>query len=259
VTQAETKTKLEREHFAETLEVLDRGARLLEEAYRELWQSRESERSERELSRGEALRDLCHEIKNPLAGVRGLVALVERELEPGTKALRLIEGIKDGLDALDSLLTRRTLAEEEETDAGSVAEEACGLTLAEGRAAGKDLRFRIDAPAGIELPVSSADFRSIVFNLVRNAAEACERYGTVTVRLESTLDALTLSVQDDGRGLPSVSDAEMCRRGFSTKAKGRGIGLALVSELVERAGGTITFTRLVPGTVARVELPRSGR
>jgi signal transduction histidine kinase len=138
-----------------------------------------------------------------------------------------------------------------------VAEEACGLTLAESRALGKDVRFRVEAPGGIELPVSSADFRSIVFNLVRNAAEACERTGNVTVRLESSLQALTLSVQDDGRGLPSVPEPEMRRRGFSTKAKGRGLGLALVSEIVERSGGRLSFERLAPGTLARVELPRS--
>jgi len=249
----------EQDKLADALAAFDQGARVLERAYRELWAARESERGAGRLFASERVRDLCHELRNPLGGVRGLASLLRRELEKGRsseRSHRLLQRMDEGLAAVDSILGRYSRDEEERADAGAVAEETAGLALAENRADGGNVRFRVEAPEGIELPLSAARFRELLQNLVRNAAQACGAEGTVSLTVESTLEDVTVWVDDDGVGLPSVPDELLFRRGFSTKGTGRGRGLALVSELVEQAGGTITFGRLERGTRVRVRLPR---
>ena len=242
----------------ETLAAFDQGARLLEDAFRELWSARERERGETTFLGSERVRDLCHEIRNPLAGVRGLASLLRRELErlPESRALRILDKIIAGLDGVDLVLRRDASDGAARSDAGVVAEEIAGLALAESEAAGHDIRFRVEAPEGIELPVAASAFRRILSNLVRNAAEACGERGIVTLRVESTLEDVSVTVEDTGRGLPEVPDAELLRRGFSTKGKDRGRGLAVVDDSVREAGGSLELSRRAVGAMARVRLPR---
>lgn len=245
--------------LADALAAFDQGARLLEEAYRELWSAQQVERSHVALQISETLRDLRHEVRNPLGGVRGLVRLLERELEAGPstpKALRLLAALARGLEAVDEALERGTAEAESRCDAGEVAEETAGLVLAESRARGADIRFRVDARPGIELPVSAARLRGALANLVRNAAEACGASGTVALGVRSNLDEVVVTVDDDGCGLPAVDDLHLFRRGFSTKGAGRGRGLAVAEEIVRAAGGTLYFCRKERGTQARLRFPR---
>lgn len=245
--------------FSEALAAFDQGARILESAYRELWSARELERRESALGESERIRDLCHEIKNPLGGVRGLGELLRRELTAATvseRADRLLDGMLRGLDTLESTLGRHTEAENSRADAGAIAEETAGLALAEARANGRDVTIRVEAPQGVELPVPARTFRSILSNLVRNGVEAADPGSRVTLRVESDLREVRILVDDTGRGLPNVPDVTLFRRGFSTKGTGRGLGLALLSELVNEHGGTIFFCRKERGTIARVRLPR---
>lgn len=245
--------------LADALAAFDQGARLLEEAYRELWTAQHAERGAASLELSERMRDLRHEVRNPLGGVRGLAQLLARELRTTAvppKVDRLLGALLRGLDAVDAALERATGDADDRCDAGEICEETAGLALAEARSRGADLTFRVDAPAGIELPVPAARLRAILANLVRNAAESCGELGRVAIRVESSLDAVVVTVQDDGCGLPRVDDASLFRRGFSTKAEGRGRGLALVDDLVSACGGTLFLGRESRGTIARVRLPR---
>ncbi len=248
--------------LADALAAFDQGARLLEDAYRELWSAQRAERGAASLELAERLRDLRHEVRNPLGGVRGLARLLVRELSAhpsSEKAHRLLDALVRGLDAVDSALDRATAEAEGACDAGEVAAEAAGLALAETRARGADVTFTVDAPRGIELPVAGARLRAVLANLVRNAAEACGARGAVAIGVRSGVDAVTVTVEDDGCGLPPVDDAVLFRRGFSTKGEGRGRGLALVDSMVAGAGGTLTFGRKPRGTIARVRFPREVR
>jgi signal transduction histidine kinase len=245
--------------LADALAAFDEGARLLEQAYRELWATHAGQRSTQELAAAERIRDLCHDLRNPLGGVRGLASLLRRELsgrDASERAVRLLDRMDEGLLAMDSLLRGHGERDEQRADAGAIAEETASLTLAESRAEGGSVEIRVEAPSGIELPLPAAAFREVLANLVRNAAQACGERGTVRIRIESRWDDVLVWVEDDGPGLPSVPDEVLFRRGFSTKGSGRGRGLAIAAGIVERAGGSIRLCRLQPGTLARVRIPR---
>lgn len=253
----------EREALLDALTAFDRGASMLEEAYRELWKSREVERSEMERHGSESIRDLCHEIGNPLTGVRGLADLLARELNStnaSERAKRLLDKMRHGLEVMHDLTATRGSASTVAADAGTLIDEAVGLSLAANRAEAGAVDFSIEVPDGVELPVSGSDFRVIVGNLVRNATEACGTKGRVGVCLASTASEVTLTVTDTGGGFPDVPHDVLFRRGFSTKGPGRGRGLALVIERVEHAGGRVRITRTPENeTQVRVTIPRGGQ
>ncbi len=246
----------------EALDALDQGARALETAYRELWTAREHERRGRDLAFAERMRDLGHELKNPLGGVRGLAILLERDLAEtlaSEKSRRLARRIREGLLHVESVLQGRLAAPEGSSDPRAVALEIADLARAERYADGHDVVVEVEAPEGIELPIPAARLAEILGNLVRNAAEATEAAtsaGRVLIRVASNADEVIVEVADDGCGLPDVPAAAIGQRGFSTKGEGRGRGLAIVRELLDACAGTLTFQRTSPGTRAVVRIPR---
>ncbi len=246
----------------DALSAFDQGTRVLESAYRELWSARESERRRHEIALAERLRDLGHEIKNPLGGVRGLAALLGRELEESgasARAKRLVEALQGGVRAVESVLEIHVRAPEGAAEAEAIAYEVTELAKAEGDAQGHELEFVVDCRKGIELPIAPSRLREVLANLVRNACEATAPRGTVRLCIDSRPDEVVIEIEDDGAGLPDANVEDLFRRGVSTKGAGRGRGLAIARELVEEVGGAIVLERRVRGARARAVFPRRPR
>jgi two-component system CitB family sensor kinase len=107
---------------------------------------------------------------------------------------------------------------------------------------------------------------TVVGNLLDNAVDSAAGKGSGWVELSLREDAaggLRLRVRDSGPGLPAGHHEDIFRAGWSTKpatgAGGRGIGLALVAQLVRRLGGTVVAADAEdgPGAVFEVRLPAS--
>jgi sensor histidine kinase regulating citrate/malate metabolism len=123
---------------------------------------------------------------------------------------------------------------------------------------GIDLRLAVDS----ELPrldhELSADVGTVLGNLVDNGVDAAASAGgtRVDVRLALDDEAVLVQVADSGPGVPA--DAEIFRRGYTTKpgdASGRGVGLALVQLVCERRSGTVSVHN-DEGAVFTARLPR---
>jgi signal transduction histidine kinase len=244
----------------EALESFDQGARVLERAYRELWSAREEERRRFETEAAERVRDLGHEIKNPLGGVKGLAVLLERELEESgasARALRLARSLRAGVAAVESVLDATLRAPEGASDAESIAHETVDLARAESDAEGHRIAFTVSCPSGIELPLAPSRLREVLANLVRNAVDATAPEGAIVVSILSNVEAVTVIVEDDGEGPPNGDLEELFRRGASTKGEGRGRGLAIARALVEEGGGTLRLERRRHGARAIAHFPRA--
>src|SRR5436189_56300 len=81
--------------------------------------------------------------------------------------------------------------------------------------------------------------RPVLLNLMRNAAQAMPGGGTLTIGVEVGADGTRLTVADTGPGIPAGAEADIFRPFFTTRAKGTGLGLAVVQELVVAMGGTL--------------------
>jgi len=221
---------------------------------------------------------LAHEIKNPLAGIRGAAQLLGRKLGAGDRALtELITGEVDRIaklvDQMQSLSRR-----------GREPDAPCNLHEAVRRAqavvaAGRGGAFTIEEEFDPSLPPVMANPDALVqvlLNLFTNAREACETQSTpriaVRTRFASGIQLhagpggkplrlpIELRVSDNGPGIDPALRDHIFDPFVTGKKNGQGLGLALVQKLVREMNGRITHDRdEVKGwTHFRLHLPVAG-
>jgi signal transduction histidine kinase len=96
----------------------------------------------------------------------------------------------------------------------------------------------------------------IFLNLIYNAMHAMEQGGTLTVSTHAERGELLIGFEDSGRGIPPNDLGRIFQPFFTTKHRGSGLGLPIVSKIIEAHGGTITVSSVVEkGTVATLRVP----
>jgi two-component system nitrogen regulation sensor histidine kinase GlnL len=211
-------------------------------------------------------RQLAHEIKNPLGGLRGAAQLLERELpnEELKEYTRVIIGEADRLRALvDSLLGPTRPMRRAPLNVHELIDHVYRLARAE-------------APAGISierdydpsLPPLVLDRDLMVqamLNLARNAVQALGERGALTLRSRALTQATigterhrvvaSLQFEDDGPGVPAELGETIFYPLVSARAGGTGLGLAVAQDIATRHGGIIEFDSRPGRTVFSLLLP----
>ena len=107
------------------------------------------------------------------------------------------------------------------------------------------------------MQASRAQVFTILFNLVKNAIEACRAGGRVSVRATAEDQQVVLAVVDDGAGLDVAAQARLFEPYYTTKATGTGLGLSLVRDAAHACGAALEVaSEPGQGTSFRVSLPR---
>ncbi|MFN7085181.1 MAG: nitrogen regulation protein NR(II) [Burkholderiales bacterium] len=250
------------------------GSLLLE--FRHIEQQLKIEREERLLDQSEAqrelIRNLAHEIKNPLGGIRGAAQLLDRELERPNlhEYTQVIMKEADRLQALmDRLLTPHRLPQTAPVNLHEVLERVRSVILAEYP--GMAIRRDYDT----SLPLLKGDREQLiqaVLNIVRNAAQALAgglpaagSGGEIVLRTriarQVTLarkryrHALVLEIRDNGPGIPPDIRERIFYPLVSGREGGSGLGLTLAQNFIAQHHGTITFESAPGNTCFTVLLP----
>ena len=102
------------------------------------------------------------------------------------------------------------------------------------------------------------EMQQIFFNLIRNAAQAIEDKGIVTIRTKSDNEKIRIEIEDTGRGIPEDKQTKIFEPFFTTKgSRGTGLGLSIVRQLVWRNKGEISFkSQLGRGTTFILDFPQ---
>lgn len=212
---------------------------------------------------------LTHELKSPLAAIRGAAELLGEADMPADERARFLGNIcaqtkrlsevTDRLLVLARVEQLQVLSDIERLDLCALAGEAVdGLgSTADGRGA----RLVLECEGAVSLSADRFLLRQALSNLIHNALDFSPEGGEVRVELAVRDDGIELCVLDEGPGLPDYALVRAFERFFSLPrpddgTKGSGLGLALVREVVELHGGRVSLeNRPEGGAVALLWLP----
>jgi len=226
-------------------------------------------RKERMAAVGQTVSGLAHCVKNILNGIRSGSLVIDKHLEAGNLA-KTQDGwqvVRKNNQMLSNLvLDMLSLAREANfhpfpTDVNDLAQQICQLVA--DRAAEKNTTVEfIPAPNLPEVTTDPTQLYRCLLNLISNAVEACGEGCCIRVRVcgGPGRDRFTLSIQDNGSGIPREIQAKLFTEFFTTKgSKGTGLGLPVTRKLITAMGGRIVF-HSVPdrGTRFVIALPADG-
>jgi len=212
------------------------------------------------------LRNLAHEIKNPLGGIRGAAQLLEQELEK--PALReytqVIVQEADRLRSLmEKLLSPQNASHYSALNIHEVLERVRSVVLAEMPAG-----LMIQRDYDISLPALIGDKEQMIqamLNIVRNAAQAMQGSGTIILRTRIARQvtlvkrrhrlAVMVQIIDNGPGIPPELQDKIFYPLVSGRADGHGLGLTLAQDFISQHHGAIEFDSEPGRTCFTVLLP----
>lgn len=214
-----------------------------------------------------SLRGLAHELRNPLAGLKGAGQLLARRVQdPGARELvGLVQSEVDRLSGLvDQLLTPAPPRAHAPLNIHGVLERV--LRLAEQEAGWSARLVRDYDPSLPDLAGDADRLGQAAWNLVRNAIQAGGATITVCTRIERDVriagevhpHALRLEVVDDGRGVPDELAEQILLPLVSGRADGSGLGLALAQQVAREHRGALAWRSRPGHTVFTLLLPLAG-
>jgi len=224
-------------------------------------------RTERLAALGQLSAGLAHEIRNPLSTIKTSAEMLSKSVDSDGGVSRELAGyISSEVDRTNALVTRfldfaRPLALRlEKTELAEVIDEA----VAEVEKHTPPLDINIYKNYSPDIPPLLLDrqlIERVLYNLLLNAAQASPPQGSVTVKtrqLGTTAegDTVEISVIDRGSGIAPKDRESIFNPFFTTKSSGVGLGLAIVSKIVDEHGGKITVeSEPGAGSVFHVLLP----
>lgn len=227
------------------------------------------ERQQKLATLGTLAAGIAHEIRNPLTSLKARLYTLQKHLQAVPAARKDTEIIGAEISRLERIVqdvlsfARPSDPKLETIAAETIIREVQGLLSPDLENRG--LHLVLESGPELFIRADSGHLKQVLVNLVRNAAEAIEGAGTVTLRTRAAraplggreTDAVILEVADDGKGIPPEVEKRLFDPFFSTKETGTGLGLPIAARIVERHGGLLEYqTRPGHGTTFGVVLPR---
>ncbi|MEM1030817.1 MAG: ATP-binding protein [Myxococcota bacterium] len=231
--------------------------------------TKRAEENEQLAALGRLAAALAHEIRNPLGSIRGSVELLRTGPNLDEEDRRLCAIVERETTRLNDLVTdmlhlgRPRDPERRPIDLADLAQSV--VELAEGAVAGRDLTIRYQGPPSLEIVADAAQMRQLLWNLVRNAIQASDAGHEIVITIEPPSPAdvspprdVTLTVADEGSGIPSSKRDLIFEAFYTTRSHGVGIGLAVVKQVTDAHGFRLEVdTAEGSGTTFTVRIPRA--
>ena len=218
-------------------------------------------RAEHLATMGELAAGLAHEIRNPLAGIAGVIEIVGRDLPATSPAKAVVKEVRQEIAQINRILTdlletaRPRAPEMRWSDLNTTVEHA--VMLARQQVLSKPIKIEFTpAPDLSEVEHDSDQIHQVLLNLLLNAEQAIEGSGTVRVAVVEQDDMAVVTVSDTGHGILAEHLPNIFRPFYTTKGNGTGLGLSLARRIIEEHHGRIEVSSAPgKGTTFTVTLP----
>jgi hypothetical protein len=204
---------------------------------------------------------LAHEIRNPLAGIAGVIEIIGRDLPPTSPARSVVKDVRQEIARINHIVTdllqtaRPHPPKVRKSDLNTTVEHAVMLGRQQAMAKSVEISLQKDASLP-EVEHDGDQIHQVLLNLLLNALQAIEHNGKIAVTVKPQGKMAVVEVADNGRGIPPDQLPNIFRPFYTTKGDGTGLGLSLARRIVEDHQGRIDVSSaLGKGTTFAVVLP----
>jgi two-component system nitrogen regulation sensor histidine kinase GlnL len=214
------------------------------------------------------LKNLAHEIKNPLGGIRGAAQLIQQDSDDEQR--ELLDIVVAETDRLRRLVDRFLLPfqpklNQQTVNIHTICESARQIILLEFKDAVIQRDYDVSLP---DITVDDQQIQQILLNLLRNAAQMGQQYlqqtgQAVTIKLRTRFyprqriehkdhrHVLCIQVEDNGAGIPTAIREQLFQPFVSQRQGGAGLGLSLCNQMIRQHHGSITVESIQATTTQR--------
>jgi len=222
-------------------------------------------RSERESAWREMAKQIAHEINNPLTPMKLNVQHLQRAWIDKNERFdeyleRVTRTLIDEIDNLSRIATEFSNFAKMPTAINQELDLILKINNAVNLFSNDQVEFQLlyNKESKLQIYADKEQISRVFINLFNNAIQAVEKGKKPTIRIEiQTTDLfVTVSITDNGMGIPGEIQEKLFRPNFTTKSSGMGLGLAIVKNIIDSAGGNITYTTVENiGTTFYITLP----
>jgi len=220
-------------------------------------------KTQRETAWKEMAKQVAHEIKNPLTPMKLSVQHLRQAYKDGIKNFeellqRVTRTILEQIEVLSRIASefshyaRMPERKLEEVDIQLVLQEAI-ILFQQHENILFDIKF--DNASSVVI-ADKEEIRRAFINIIRNAVQAIEGKGTISIKTKFDIDITEITIHDTGQGMSEETLNRIFEPNFSTKTDGMGLGLAIVKKTIDELGGTIIIdSKVAEGTTVMIRLP----
>jgi signal transduction histidine kinase len=231
-------------------------------AYYGMRQKKAVEHSERLAAVGELSASIAHEVRNPLAGMKGALQILRKELAVKPSNLEIVDEVLAQITRLEQLVkdlldyARPNAVSLQRFDLHAMLDRIVRLYNNDIVSAGISVT-RSYASATAEIVGDPKQLEQVFLNLLYNAIQSMDKSGSLTVTTRSVDGAIEICFIDSGKGISDLEMKRIFQPFFTTKHRGSGLGLPIVLKIAEAHGGHLEIeSELGSGTTARLLIPQ---
>lgn len=244
-------------------EKAEKNAAERQKAYDELQKTFEQLlQAEKLSSLGELSAGIVHEVRNPLAAIKGAVEILEDELAKDSPRREFANLAKKEVERLDKLVgeflrfARPATLSVQLNDLNKIVESVAALV--ENQANSQSVKIEKDLQKNLpEVLIDSEQIKQVLLNLAINSLQAMPNGGQIAFRTSENGKFCVVEVEDTGGGINEKILPKIFDPFFTTKEKGVGLGLSIAHKIVNQHEGTLSVANDSGKTVFSLHLPKN--